>query len=242
MNIKILQLIDGAEAAIGTTVIIDVFRAFSLEAYMFAAGTENIYPVGQVEEAYKMKDEHPEWILAGERHGAILPNFDTGNAPSALSKLNLAKKTVIHTTSAGTQGVANATNASEILGASLTNARATAEYIRKTCPNDVSLVCMGLEAKEPTQEDTLCARYIKAILEGKENEIDMMREIETLKTTSGAKFFDEKQQQIFPQEDFFMCVDVDKFNFVMRYDSVERKMYKQEIIFRWLLTFNMIVR
>lgn len=231
MNIRILQLIDGAKAARGVTVIIDVFRAFSLEAYMFDAGAECIYPVGQVDKAYRMKNEHPEWILAGERHGAILPGFDTGNAPSALNKLNLTNKTVVHTTSAGTQGVANATNVSELLGASLVNARATAEYIRGTGANDVSLVCMGLEAKEPTDEDTLCARYIKAILEGNENEIDMSFEIERLKHTSGAKFFDEKQQQVFPKEDFSMCVDVDKFQFVMRYDFQEEKMLKQEIVF-----------
>ena len=79
MDIKILHLIEGAKAASGVTVIIDVFRAFSLESYMFAAGVECIYPIGQVEKAYKMKIKHPEWILAGERHGAILPGFDTGN-------------------------------------------------------------------------------------------------------------------------------------------------------------------
>ena len=49
MDIKILQLIAGARAARGVTVIIDVFRAFSLEAYMLAAGAECIYPVGDVE-------------------------------------------------------------------------------------------------------------------------------------------------------------------------------------------------
>lgn len=229
MNIKILQLIDGAKSAIGTTIIIDVFRAFSVEAYMFDAGCEYIYPVGQVDEAYKMKDEHPEWILAGERNGVIVPGFDTGNAPSALNKLSLNKKTVIHTTSAGTQGVANAINAGEILGASLVNARATAEYIRKTCPNDVSLVCMGLAGKTPTDEDTLCARYIKSILEGNENAIDFSIEIENLKNTSGAKFFDENQKSVFPTDDFYLCTDVDKFNFVIRYDSKNGYMYKQDL-------------
>ena len=148
---------------------------------MFASGVKEIYPIGNVDIAYKMKEENPTWILAGERGGAILPGFDTGNAPSELYKLELDGKTVVHTTSAGTQGVANATEATELLGAGLVNARATAEYIRRSGAEEVSLVCMGLEAKEPTEEDTLCARYIKAILEGKENEIDMPAEIENLK-------------------------------------------------------------
>ena len=230
MQINILQLIEGAKAARGITVVIDVFRAFSLEAYMLASGVERIHPIGDVSIAYKMKEEHPDWILAGERGGAILPGFDTGNAPSEIYKLELAGKTVVHTTSAGTQGVANATEASEILGAGLVNARATAEYIRKTGAEQVSLVCMGLEAKEPTDEDTLCARYIKAILEGNESKIDMHAEIERLKLTSGAKFFDEKQNHVFPRADFFMCVEVDKFNFAIRYDSADKSMYKEEIL------------
>ena len=178
MEIKILQLIEGAKAARGITVIIDVFRAFSLESYLFASGVECIYPIGDSDKAYQMKKDHPDWILAGERGGAILPGFDTGNAPSELYKLDLQGKTVIHTTSAGTQGVANATGASEILGAGLVNAKATAKYIQGSGADTVSLVCMGLDAKVPTEEDTLCARYIKAILEGKESEIDMAAEIE----------------------------------------------------------------
>ena len=231
MQINILQLIDGARAARGVTVIIDVFRAFSLEAYMLASGVKCLYPVGDVNKAYAMKEKHPEFILAGERGGAILPGFDTGNAPSELYKLELAGKTVVHTTSAGTQGVANATGASEILGAGLVNARATAKYIKSTGADTVSLVCMGLEAKEPTDEDTLCARYLKALLEGTESKIDLESEIESLKYTSGAKFFDDKQNHIFPREDFFLCVDVDKFNFAIRYDTVNEIMYKEEMGF-----------
>ena len=38
MNIEILHMIDGAKQAKGITVIIDVFRAFSVEAYFFASG------------------------------------------------------------------------------------------------------------------------------------------------------------------------------------------------------------
>lgn len=230
MNVRILQLLEGARAARGVTVIIDVFRAFSLESYMFASGVERIYPIGSADTAYKMKKNNPDWILAGERGGAILPGFDTGNAPSELYKLELYGKTVVHTTSAGTQGVANATEATTLLGGALVNARATAEYIRRTGADEVSLVCMGWEAREETDEDTLCARYIKAILECKEDEIDMPAEIENLKRTSGAKFFDEKQNHVFPRADFFMCTEVDKFDFVLRYDKESGEMCKESIL------------
>lgn len=214
MNIKILQLIEGAQKATGTTVVIDVFRAFSVEAYFFAKGAKAIIPVGDSELAYQLKEQNPEMILAGERHGKILPGFDTGNSPSELMSLDADGKVVVHTTSAGTQGIANAMHAEEILGAGLVNARATAAYIKRSGATDVSLVCMGLEALAETEEDTLCARYIKSLLE--DTEIDMAAEIEKLRYTSGAKFFDKQQNDVFPEKDFYMCTELDKFDFAMK--------------------------
>lgn len=214
MNIRILQLIEGARAATGTTVIIDVFRAFSVEACLFAKGAEKVIPIGSSDLAYRLKQQHPDWLLAGERGGAIMPGFDTGNSPSQLEGLDVAGKTVVHTTSAGTQGIANAVNAAEILGASLLTAKATADYIRRSGATDVSLVCMGLAAKEPTQEDTLCAEYIKSLLEGAP--FDLAPRIEELKYTSGAKFFDPAQNDVFPQADFYICVQQDQFDFALR--------------------------
>ncbi|MBE7043822.1 MAG: 2-phosphosulfolactate phosphatase [Ruminococcaceae bacterium] len=214
MNITILQLIEGAKKAKGLTVIIDVFRAFSMEAYMMAQGAEKVIPVGDVQLAYQLKKENPSIVLAGERHGKILPGFDTGNSPWELSQIDVKGKTVVHTTSAGTQGIANAIQADEILGGSLVTARAIAKYIKQSGAEEVSLVCMGLEALAETEEDTLCAEYIKSLLLG--TELDIEKGIELLKVTSGAKFFDPSQNDVFPEPDFGMCTEVDKFNFVLR--------------------------
>ena len=214
MNVEILHMIDGAKKAKGIAVIIDVFRAFSVEAYFLANGAEKIIPVGDCNLAYKYKKENPNMILAGERKGKILPGFDVGNSPSELIKLDVNGKTVIHTTSAGTQGIANAVNADEILGGSLVNAMATANYIKKSGATDVSLVCMGLEAVLETEEDTLCARYIKSLIE--EEPFDVISEIKNLRYTSGAKFFDPAQKDVFPEADFHMCIELNKFDFVMK--------------------------
>jgi 2-phosphosulfolactate phosphatase len=67
MNIKILQLLDGAKVAEGITVIIDVFRAFSTACYAVEKGIEKIYPVGNIEMAYELKKANPDYILVGER-------------------------------------------------------------------------------------------------------------------------------------------------------------------------------
>ena len=212
MDIRILHMIEGARQARGITVIIDVFRAMSVEAYFLHSGAEKVIPIGDAQVAYEMKRQNPEVILAGERHGKMLPGFDCGNSPSQLLTMEVAGKTVVHTTSAGTQGIANAVHATEILGGSLLTAKATAEYIRRSGAQQVSLVCMGLEALSQTEEDNLCAEYIKSLLEGKP--LDIHAEVQRLKFTSGAKFFDPAQQEVFPEPDFHLCIQADKFDFV----------------------------
>ena len=218
MNIQILELIEGAKAAKGLTVIIDVFRAMTVEAYVIQNGAADLIPIGSVEDAYAYRDAHPGTLLMGERGGAICPGFDFGNSPSQVKDFDFTGKTVVHTTSAGTQGVANATGASEMLTGSLVNAKAIAEYIKNSGAEDVSLVCMGLAGIEPTREDTLCAEYIKALVEG--TPIDLQAGIEECKQGDGAKFFDPNDT-IFPEEDFWLSVEADKFDFVLHVEQGE---------------------
>lgn len=216
MNVQILELIDGAKAAKGLTVIIDVFRAMTVEAYVIKNGAVDLIPMGDIQEAYAYRDAHPGTILMGERGGAMCPGFDFGNSPSQVKDFDFTGKTVVHTTSAGTQGVANAKNATEMLTGSLVNAKAIAEYIKNSSAEDVSLVCMGLAGKESTREDTLCAEYIKALVEG--TTVDLAAGIEECKRTSGAKFFDP-ENPVFPEEDFWLSVEADKFDFVLRVEQ-----------------------
>jgi len=216
-KIRILELIEGAKAARGLTVIIDVFRAMTVEAYVISGGAADLIPIGDLEEAYAYKKNHPDTVLIGERGGKICPGFDYGNSPSQVENVDFRGKVVMHTTSAGTQGIANAIYADEILTGSLVNARAIARYIQKVCPEEVSLVCMGLAGRESTREDTLCAEYIKSLLEG--NEMDLTQGIEECRRTSGAKFFDPTKQEIFPERDFHMCVEANRFDFVLKVEK-----------------------
>ena len=215
MNIEILHLAEGAKNARGLTVIIDVFRAYSLEAYLFSWGAESIIPVADLDLARQLKQEHPEYLLIGERHGRILPGFDFGNSPSTVDPERVRGKTIVHTTSAGTQGIALAENADEILAGSLLTASATARCIRKKNPADVSLVAMGWEGLKETEEDELCARYLEALLK-KQPYDTISREAHDLMYTEGKKFFDPARNDVFPEQDFWMCIRYDLFDFAMR--------------------------
>ena len=215
MNIQILHLVEGAKQAKGLTVIIDVFRAFTVETYLMKNNAAKIIPVSGIDFAFEYREKHPDAILCGERKGIIVDGFDYGNSPAQIEHVDFTGKTVIHTTSAGTQGIANAVDADEIIGGNLVSAKAIATYIRQKNPETVSLVCMGLAGGRMTDEDELAGEYIKSLIEG--NPLpDLEERIEKIKYTDGAKFFEEKRQAVFPERDFYLCTAVNSCNFILR--------------------------
>lgn len=221
MNIKILQLIEGAKQAEGLTVIIDVFRAFSSACYIFNNGADRIIPVGNIDYAYKLKDENPEFILVGERGGKKPEGFDHGNSPTQIEDVDFKGKTVIQTTSAGTQGIANATNAKEIITGSFVNAQAIINYIKKQNPEKVSLVAMGNRGTEINDEDIFCAEFIKNAIENKPN--DFSKISEHLRTYSSAEKFFDPEKDWAPEKDFELCLALNKFNFVLKVETLNNE-------------------
>jgi len=214
MRIDVLQLVDGARLARGLTVIIDVFRAFSLACYLFDRGAEKIIPVGRAEQAFKLKEANPGYILIGERDNHKIEGFDFGNSPFQTRDFDFNGKTVVHRTSAGTQGLVHATNADEVITGSFVNARAVIQYIRNRNPEIVSLVCMGYAAKYPVEEDTFCAAYIRSGIKGET--YDFHNVIDIIRNTSGKRFFIPENQPFSPKEDFFYCMNLNCFDFILQ--------------------------
>src|SRR5579864_5916925 len=105
MQIELLDFVRGAREARGVAVFIDVFRAFSVACYASARGAPRIIPVGEVDEALRLKRAHPDYLAIGERHARRLPGFDCGNSPTELEGLDLSDRAVVHTTHPGTQGL-----------------------------------------------------------------------------------------------------------------------------------------
>jgi 2-phosphosulfolactate phosphatase len=215
MNVKIIH---NPKEAIGIAVIIDVFRAFTVEPYIINNGAKKLIPVGDKQIAYDFKEKNNEYILIGERNGIKLPGFDYGNSPSMIENVNFSNKVVIHTTSCGTQGIVNAVNADEIITGSFVNVSAIVKYIKQSNYNDVSIVSLARPGEKPFPEDQLFAEYLKALLENKI--LDNFDErIAELKYTSGAKFFDEILKEHFPEKDFYLCTELNKFDFVLKVEK-----------------------
>ncbi len=215
MEITIKEFIKGAQEAQGLTVIIDVFRAFSTACYAFDNGINRLLDVATPEEAFALRDKlKAEVIIAGEQDEKKPAGFDYGNSPTEMLTGSLAGKTMIHCTTAGTRGIISATGATEILGAGLVNAGAVASYISMIRPEKVTLVAMGYRATETAEEDMLCARYIKDLLQGRET--DISKETEALRKGAGSRFFNPANLDFSPPTDFFLCTDLNRFNFVLR--------------------------
>lgn len=222
MEISILQNIDGAKQAKGLTVIIDVFRAFSTACYVFGNGAEKIIPVGDIQIAYRLKKENPDFVLMGERHGVIQPGFDFGNSPWQVSNVSFRNKTVVLTTTAGTQGIVNAKGAGEIITGSFVNIDAIVKYIKFKNPEIVSLVCTGSANEQIMDEDAYCAQFIKNELLQKPN--DFKKITEHLKEAGFAKHFFDPKRQSHPLEDFELCMVLNRFNFVLKTQDYKKNL------------------
>ncbi len=217
MEVRILQLLEGARQARGLTVIIDVFRAFSAACYLFAAGARRILPVAEVEEARALKAQHPEYLLVGEVGGRRPPGFDYGNSPSELERAELRGRTIVQRTSAGTQGLVQARGAEELLTGAFVNAPALVAYIRRRAPLAVSLVCMGQAARVPSEEDTLCAGFLRSALQGEAPDFPAIREV--LRGSHAASRFFDPEKTWAPERDFDLCLALGRFDFVLRAET-----------------------
>ena len=107
MKIEILEFVDGAKKAKGVTVIIDVFRAFSVACYAFDSGASRIIATDNISDAFVLKKKYKNSVLVGERDEKKIKGFDFGNSPTEIIKADPEGVTVIHTTTAGTNGLVN---------------------------------------------------------------------------------------------------------------------------------------
>ncbi|TME73075.1 MAG: 2-phosphosulfolactate phosphatase [Chloroflexi bacterium] len=206
MNVRVTRFLDGARAATGHAVIVDVFRAFTTAAFCIAAGAREIVLVADHEQALALKRDDPSLFLTGEIGGRPIAGFDVGNSPSAIERLDLSGRRVVQRTSSGTQGVVAASGAEAIVLGSFVIAAATVRYLRERA-SDVTVVAMGQNAVEDADEDLLCARYLASALA---DERPSMPLVTLLADRDG-----EAWPDWFPRRDAELALEVDRFAFAL---------------------------
>jgi 2-phosphosulfolactate phosphatase len=77
---------------------------------------------------------------------------------------------------------------------------------------------MGYAARYPIDEDTLCAEYIRLKLLGEIPDYHEMTE--TIRRTSGKRFFVAGYQDFAPSTDFYLCLDLNRFDFVLKAEKI----------------------
>src|ERR1700761_9039250 len=136
-------------------VIVDIFRATSSICYGIENGAEAIIPVAEVDECLAYHDKQTGYLLAAERNGEVVEGFDFGNSPFSYTKEKVAGKTIVLTTTNGTQALHLSRKAKKIVIGSFLNLTALCNWLKKQDEN-ILLVCSGWK-NNFNLEDTLFA-------------------------------------------------------------------------------------
>lgn len=139
-------------------VVIDTFRAATTVCAALAAGARRILPTTDLDAARALKRREPGSVLAGERRGVKLPDFDLGNSPREFNRENVGGKVVVFTTTHGTRALLSAREADLVVMGCLANRRAVVDRIAGI-RLPLHLICSGTDG-EPAVEDLVAAGAI----------------------------------------------------------------------------------
>lgn len=217
MEIRLGSLARDAREAAGTVIVIDVFRAFTTAAIAFDQGATAITLVAEAEDALALHRSGVGDLLMGEVDGKRPPGFDYGNSPYEITGVDLAGKSLVQSTRAGTVGVAasfDAPDSAALYLGSFVAAAATVAAVLQDNPELVTIVAMGDQGVVRSDEDEHCALYLRNLLEGRQPDTDALRRL-ILAGGATQKFFDPAQPQYHPQ-DVELALQFSKYPFAMR--------------------------
>jgi len=210
MEIVIDSLITGASKANGAVVIIDVFRAFTTAALAISRGAKNIYMVSDIEDAKVLRDKMGADYCVGEVDGKKPAGFDFGNSPYEIKQIELTNKSLVLSTRAGVVGVNSVEKSDVIMGASLVNAEATCRWLHRKAFEKVTIVAMGWAGKTRTDEDEICAMYMRNLLEHRKTDHKSIKNM-ILASSHSAKF-DDADLPWYHYQDRDIALDIDSID------------------------------
>ncbi len=148
-------------------VVIDVLRASSVMVTALANGANAFIPVSTVDEARQKAVifQDKEILLCGERDTKTIDGFHLGNSPQTYKRGKVEGKTLIFTTSNGTQALNQLKEAAKVFIGSFLNMKALVHRFLEL--EDVVLVCSGTN-NNFSMDDAMCAAlFIDKIMKKK---------------------------------------------------------------------------
>ena len=218
MITTLVECLSGARSAKGLVVVIDVFRSASVGCYLMEKGVGEYIAAETLDEARELAARRGGLVI-GEKAGVPAAEFDLFNSPSMIQDEDFAGKTLVHSTNAGIPGLFACADADEVITGSFVNAGAVVRYIRSREPERVTLVAVGTGGDIRAQEDMMCAIFIKNELEGYPNSFETLQSF-LANVDSAEMFFDESREDA-PERDFELCMDLDRFDFVLKGERLD---------------------
>jgi 2-phosphosulfolactate phosphatase len=178
------ELTSAQELAASVVVLVDVLRASTTITTALAAGANEVIPCGEVDQARRLlaqsavrskqvvavgagsratSGRFATPLLGGERGGLPIDGFDLGNSPSEYTTQTVSDRTILFTTTNGTQALAICGPAQQVLIGSFVNFSAVAEQLSGELP--IHLLCAGTRGRI-TREDVLFAGALVERLAG----------------------------------------------------------------------------
>jgi 2-phosphosulfolactate phosphatase len=195
-------------------VVVDVLRAFTTTAYAFERGALEILMVSTTDEAFALKQQHPDLLLMGEINAYPIEGFDLPNSPSVIDKQDLRGKRLVMRSTAGTQGVVGAAHADDLYVGSLSVAGATAKSISALNPQAVTFINTGVRPKGGGEEDIACSNYIASLLLAEPIELGEIRK-QVRESGAASRFIGSRNPDL-PANDLEYATRVDQFSFAMK--------------------------
>lgn len=146
-------------------IVIDVLRATTTMATALQSGAEAIQVFDDIEELFRVSQHWPaeQRLLAGERGGEKLEDFDLGNSPLECTPVRVSGKRLFMSTTNGTRALERVRTVPILLTAALTNRAAVVRYLLEQQPRTVWIVAAGWRGGF-SLEDTICAGAIASAL------------------------------------------------------------------------------
>lgn len=165
MDVKIYQAmkgLDGIDIKRYVFVVMDILRASNTIICLMEKGATDVRVVGEIDEAYKLKERG--YVLIGERLGNTLPGFDFDNSPYKISQHNWDGKKIALTTTNGTRALVAVQDGFRVAIGSFRNIDAVCRYV-KGFDHPIALMPVG-DRGRPMLEDELCAEAMLKRLRG----------------------------------------------------------------------------
>lgn len=136
--------------------VIDTLRATTTIVGLLQEGASRVLACPTVEEAFRQRVAWPDAVLGGERNNRAPHGFDAGNSIFEYSRAMLAGRSVIFTTTNGTQAIKAVANTASWVGLACLRNREIAGTTQQHQSDQGLIVCAGTQGAV-SWEDTLTA-------------------------------------------------------------------------------------